>query len=64
MQIDSSNFKVDKETYKAITDAVLKCAIDCFTKGQQHKHPIDTIKEEYQYCIDTIFKALGGVIKQ
>lgn len=59
---DSTNFKVDKETYKKITEAVLDCAEHCYFRAQKKEDPVDVIKEEYRVCTDKIFKLLGGEI--
>lgn len=61
---DSANFKVDKETYKKITEAVLDCAENCYFRAKTKANAIEVIKQEYTTCTDKIFKLLGGEILQ
>jgi hypothetical protein len=46
------------EIQEAIRYAVFKCATNCFVKGQHGVNTIDSIKKEYESCIDEIENTL------
>lgn len=67
MKTDSSNFKVDADTYQNITKVILRRMRRLHfgvLDNRDHDQTYEMLESEYKECTDEIFKLLGGKIEQ